>query len=289
MKSMSRDIDMLNALSPVLEDYLDEDQALNSTQAPPYSRQPSVQPFNRQPNVTTSTQASQPGACFRHFMSKNCTDKECKYSHKPEDLRKLAKEIYNSLNASGLSSVTLTPNVFIPTFGEDDPSELVNRKQENPPEVIDKLSSIHTLMDPQARPESVIPAFLKIGDTEKFFDNVLLDTGALHRSYISPTIFHLYFAKKTKLIRNVNSCVLLGDGQTTKKITKEVQVQVSFIGPQGKRISAFEHFCVLETGYDMIIGLPAIKKHFLPVLLFHCVTEELHISGCFRRYRNEVE
>ena len=272
MKSMTKDIDMLSALSPVVEEIHNETQVFNSTQVPTYSRQP-------------PTQASQPGACFKQFMNKNCTDPSCKYSHRPEDLRKLAKDVYNSWNAPSLSSVSHSPSVFVPTFDQDDPSELVNRKTDNQPELIDKLSSIHTLLDSRTRPESVIPAFLRIGDTEKLFNNVLLDTGALHRSYISPMLFHLYFAKKTKLIRNVNSCVLLGDGQTTKKVTKEVQVQVSFMGPHGKKISAFEHFCVLETGYDMIIGLPAIKKHFLPVLFYHL---SKNIAECSATHLSEI-
>ena len=99
-------------------------------------------------------------------MNKNCTDPNRRYSHKPEDLRKLAKEVYNSWNLPNLNSVSNTPSVFIPTFVEDNPYELINRKPEDQPEVIDKLSSIHTLLDPETRPESVIPAFFKIGDTD---------------------------------------------------------------------------------------------------------------------------
>jgi hypothetical protein len=76
MKSMTKDIDMLSALSPVVEEILNETQVFNSTQVPTYSRQP-------------PTQASQPGACFKQFMSKNCTDPSCKYSHRPEDLRRM--------------------------------------------------------------------------------------------------------------------------------------------------------------------------------------------------------
>jgi hypothetical protein len=96
-------------------------------------------------------------------MNKNCTDPNCKHSHKPDELRKLAREKYNSWNLPNLNSVSNTPSVFIPTFGEDNPYELINRKTENEPEVIDKLSSIHTLLDPQTKPESVIPDFLRCG------------------------------------------------------------------------------------------------------------------------------
>ena len=85
MKSMVKDIELLSSLSRASDNFHDESQSLNSY-PPNFSKhtQPSFQSSGQ-----TQTQTSQPGPCFKQFMSKNCTDLNCKFSHRPEDLQQL--------------------------------------------------------------------------------------------------------------------------------------------------------------------------------------------------------
>ena len=220
MKSMVKDIELLSSLFTAYDNflndnflddnYLDESQSLNSYPTNFHKHtQPSFQPSSNKPSFTSQTQTSQPGPCFKQFMSKNCTDPNCKFSHRPEDLRKLSREIFNNWNTPNLALMDKSSQIFSPNFSEESP--------EIDPEIIDKLSSIHTLLDPENRPASIVLGFIKVDNIEIRLENVLLDTGALHRSYISPKIFNLHLDGKQTLSRKLT---LVFYWETIKQLRK---------------------------------------------------------------------
>jgi hypothetical protein len=60
--------------------------------------------------------------------------------------------------------------------------------------------------------------------------------------------------------------VLLGDGITTKSISEQIKLNIVFTDSTENIYSAFIDFLIFETGYDVVLGLPAIQKHFLQLL-----------------------
>jgi len=102
--------------------------------------------------------------------------------------------------------------------------------------------------------------------------NILCDSGALHGSYISKR----FLAKiRNDLgphhIKKVNSDVRLGDNKTIVSIDEVAILEImitledSFEGSGPKEFTIQEIFSVIETGPDIIFGLPTIIR-FIPDL-----------------------
>jgi hypothetical protein len=94
-------------------------------------------------------------------------------------------------------------------------------------------------------------------------DRTLFDTGALHGSYIrADFVKRNRYALKPFLIKRKHR-VTLADNKTSVDITEAYVLSVTFSDDQGKQYTGSVLFWVLpEMNHEMIVGLPAILRHF---------------------------
>ena len=99
-------------------------------------------------------------------------------------------------------------------------------------------------------------------------DKVLMDTGALHSSYISRDLVDKHRDAWRGKVMHVNGKVRLGDNKTEVNVTERIKIDVVLRAPDQQPVTAVVDFCVWDMpGMDMIIGLPDILDHFLVVLV----------------------
>ena len=94
-------------------------------------------------------------------------------------------------------------------------------------------------------------------------DKALFDTGAICGSYIASNFVQKYLGILEKFLIPCNHKVKLADNKTVAPIRNSIDLNIQFIGENGYKHKARITFSVLDTtSNDMIIGLPAIVKHF---------------------------
>jgi hypothetical protein len=97
---------------------------------------------------------------------------------------------------------------------------------------------------------------------------VLLDTGALHSSYISKELIDKYRKQMASRIRKVDGHVTLGDNKTAVKVSERISLPVEFVDWKGVRYQGMIDLCVWDMpGMEMIVGLPDILDHYLNFLI----------------------
>ncbi len=107
-----------------------------------------------------------------------------------------------------------------------------------------------------------------VDQDEIYIDKVLFDTGAIHANYISKKFVDKYHQQLLPFMSNHKSSTYLGDGKTAVPIDKILIINVEFMDELDNTYSAELPFCVFEMeSNEMIIGLPAILRHFSPVLV----------------------
>ena len=103
--------------------------------------------------------------------------------------------------------------------------------------------------------------------------SLLLDTGSSHFSFISPQFLDQHPDLTPVPIPSPTS-VRLGDNSTTVLINKSVLATLTF-SVAGRLHSGLIEFFVFDSGYDIIVGLPDIIRHFPSFL----ASQLLHASG----------
>lgn len=98
---------------------------------------------------------------------------------------------------------------------------------------------------------------------------ILLDTGALHSSYIAKRVVDKYRRQMQSRIRQVNGVVKLGDNKTSVTVSERVTLPVELVDWKGVQYVAMIDLCVwdMSDGLDMIIGLPDILASYLEFLV----------------------
>ena len=100
--------------------------------------------------------------------------------------------------------------------------------------------------------------------------NVLLDSGALHGSYISKDWVNARRELLRADLRRVQGAVKMGDNKTLVPIQEILRINVILTrSTTGERVKARLDLAVLDMngGLDAIIGLPDILNHFLDVFI----------------------
>ena len=115
------------------------------------------------------------------------------------------------------------------------------------------------------RKKSIISGTVFVMDRKYVVDRVLLDTGALDQNYISPSLAR-FLESTGAVIDSINTHVRLGDSKTVVPIKQKLTLKLGFSSKSGL-VTAISEFHVLENGYDMIVGLPTIVEHFIPILI----------------------
>ena len=107
--------------------------------------------------------------------------------------------------------------------------------------------------------------------------SALFDTGATSSNYMSKSFLQNHSDYLQPYIQPYHARVKLGDNKTVMTITTVVKkLTVAFIDPDGQQHLATTDFQVLDTGNDIIIGLPTILtslSSFFYNILMHAVEE----------------
>ena len=97
---------------------------------------------------------------------------------------------------------------------------------------------------------------------------VLMDTGALHSSYISRDQVDKHRDAWRGKVMHVDRKNCLGDNKTKVSVTENVKIVVLLRAPDQWRVTAIVNFCVWDMlDLNMIPGVPVISDYFLVVLV----------------------
>ena len=99
-------------------------------------------------------------------------------------------------------------------------------------------------------------------------DKVLMDTGALHSSYISKNLVDKHRDAWRGKVMHVDGRDCLDDDKTEVSVTENVKSDVLLQAPDQRSVTAIVNFCVWDMlGLNMIPGVPVISDYFLVVLV----------------------
>ena len=117
------------------------------------------------------------------------------------------------------------------------------------------------------KPLSFINGVLSVGASVVKLNNILFDTGALHRSYIHSGLVDKHRSDWSNFIHPRSSRIRLGDQKTIVESKEEVDGTIAFKSTTGdvysSKITLVSHDM---PGMDMIVGLPDISRSFVPLL-----------------------
>ena len=87
--------------------------------------------------------------------------------------------------------------------------------------------------------------------------NILMDSGALHGSYISNTWYENNRDRiNPTCVKAVEGTVVMRDDETTQRVNTMVVLTIIIKDAKGKSVPFTAAFSVIEIKHDMIIGLP---------------------------------
>ena len=96
--------------------------------------------------------------------------------------------------------------------------------------------------------------------------NVLFDTGALHRSYISKELVDAHRGQWKNALRKFVCMVRLADQGTKKNTSEVITGPIGFIDDEGREFRAVEEAIVWEMSkMDFILGSPDVLRNFFSV------------------------
>ena len=96
----------------------------------------------------------------------------------------------------------------------------------------------------------------------------LLDSGALHASYIGRRFYESIRKDIPGTIKKVNHSVVLADGITKVPITEAVELYLSIPSPNGDRTYYVkDEFLIMDCHEEIIIGLPTIVRKLLSLFV----------------------
>lgn len=137
-----------------------------------------------------------------------------------------------------------------------------------------------------------------IGDDEEIrLDKVLIDTGALSQSYVKLSWVERYRYKLKPYLQPYHGTVRLGDNKTQVAINEILSIPVKISDSMGQTHNAVLNLHVFDMGhFDLIIGLPDILLHFVPLLFnllsssdLNAINDDLHYPWTSTRYEEAEE
>ena len=106
-------------------------------------------------------------------------------------------------------------------------------------------------------PYMFIEGTADLGTYKAKLRNILMDSGALHGSYISNFWFENNRDRiSPTCIKAIEGTVVMGDDETTQRVNTMVVLTVIIRDSKGKSVPFTAAFSVIEMKHDMIIGLP---------------------------------
>ena len=152
------------------------------------------------------------------------------------------------------------------------------------------LDAVKALVgDRGERPVSLREGEFSLGGTKVKMMNVLLDTGALHKSYISSVLVDNNRESWKDFILPYHSVARLADQKTTVETKEMVRGWLSFVADDGvtEYAGQVEAIVWVMPGMDFIVGLPDIVSNYVD-LLVSVLKSENHLNEVTDMREGEV-
>ena len=223
-------------------------------------------PFKRESQGST--------VCWVELFEGNCQNKNCPHSHDYAKLCRAHQAYFEKLQSSkyrpkGDSVRKVGSSFNMIQLSTDD-------------------SKIHELMQTQLIEEVPAAAIMKavhhsgaiatMDGTTISVENALFDSGALSGSYINRRFVRIHKDALAPFRVKVQSRVKLADNETVLDLDEAYILSVTFTDKNGDCCTATIMFYVLpECNHQLIVGLPAIIKHFsaLHTQMIHSVVDSI--------------
>ena len=122
-------------------------------------------------------------------------------------------------------------------------------------------------------------------DQELIVESCMFDTGAFHSNYINPNFLHRHWQMLSPMVFHDPSVITLADGKTSVQCDQVAIFDISFVNDEELLIAKLPFRVFQMASQDIIIGLPAVLKHFVQ-LLSHMLEDA---SLVLRRSEGEIE
>ena len=122
-------------------------------------------------------------------------------------------------------------------------------------------------------------------DQELIVESCMFDTGAFHSNYINPNFLHRHWQMLSPMVFHDPSVITLADGKTSVQCDQVAIFDISFVNGEELLIAKLPFRVFQMASQDIIIGLPAVLKHFVQ-LLSHMLEDA---SLVLRRSEGEIE
>lgn len=246
----------------------------------------------QKPYIYDKAKIDTKGPCYKYFINKKCEDfskGKCPYDHSEFTMKSMARKVKesflslhhleNKVNESVVvNSVndSLDDDYDSDNINDIDISNINNEMINEDNYIASDSETFHMIFDSvvsslgDSSPRSpIISGEVILKDESVCIRRALLDTGAMHRNYISHSLVRKLqrLSSYELLIEDTQAGVILGDNKTKVKIDKKIVLKISFTDSVSKLYTAHLEFLVFDTGYDVIIGLQDILEHFLPLLV----------------------
>ena len=221
------------------------------------------------------------GVCYTKLTQGSCSKPNCSFVHSVEAIQ---KELLRLHGTWGKPGSTPPPRDFAPKRPPPEPPPEPYEEMpcgRIPVPILDRVSShLHNLL---SSTEKVVQAVFhqgsinlpgsKSGKETKLFFSALLDSGALHSSYMSKNYHRLHWNVLEPFTERCEALVTMADNLTTARIRNRVSLEVTILGPSGEAFTFRDSYAVIDCAHDLIIGLPSIVNNVLPLF-----TESLFLA-----------
>ena len=212
------------------------------------------------------------GAFFNKMLS--CNNPKCTFSHSPEAMRAAAQDAYRRWVAQQGQAQSAPHSDTRDGSGHTMPPPKKPPESWPPPYLsmhaieATLLHAIRFAIPHDKIAKSVFkPGYINLITGTRLPFQALLDSGALHGSYIGKSFSEHNRSLLNGVIRTSDGCVTLADNITKIPISENVVCNVTMKDNDGVTYSFAEELSVIDSNKEVIIGLPTIIQHILPLFV----------------------
>jgi len=224
--------------------------------------------------LSRKQQVSEPNGCFKMLVNGRCDRPQCTFSHDVNVLEATAAMLENRIRLrpfkAKLEQLASFPSRAPPKPPIDTSKVHALTRIDIDDNLSDyasdtQLSMLHHISSESSLVNAVTHnAILVVNDNANTKVNCLLDSGALHASYIRKSIVDEMRSNCEHQIKSCTGSVLLADKQTSIPVTELLHCKLYMTSPSGNEFFISQVLIVMEDlGEDVIIGLPTIVSSLL--------------------------
>ena len=224
------------------------------------------------------TGSTEPNGCFKMLTEGRCDRPLCTYSHDIAVLDATAAKLearlrsrpYKGRSDSALSAPSRLPPR--PPPNHSSVHELVHIEVDDTvsdSHVEMQLAMLNHISSESSLINSVVRDAVLVVDTNIDVPiKCLLDSGALHASYIRKDVVDRIRSQCPRRIKPCIGAVILADKRTSCPVTELLQCDLFMLSPSGATFLVAVNLIVMETlGEEVIIGLPTIVSSLLDLYI----------------------